>query len=382
MRSDRAGKYVQQLRGYKAFVPEPLPPKDPSFTFDSETIVLLSNADRALGRLDGITETLPNPDLFVSMYVKKEALLSSQIEGTQASLTEVLEVEERQTSNAREVTNYVHALDHGLSRMKDDGFPLSLRLLREIHAKLLSSGRGSEKTPGEFRKTQNWIGSPGSTLETAAFVPPSVEDMGDALDDLEAYLHGDDGLPPLIRIALAHAQFETIHPFVDGNGRMGRLLITFWLCQQGILSQPLLYLSCYFKRNRAEYYDRLMQVRNEGRWEEWAKFFLRGVAEVSNESSDSAKRIDALRARVESIVNALDSQLTVNSRKLLDQLFLTPQMTRRDMAEALGVSAPTASSLANRFEELGILVDATPGQQRNKKYSFDEYLRILEVGTE
>lgn len=380
---NRAGTFVKQLEGYVSFVPAKLPPSNPSLSFDLEMITLLSEADRALGRLDGITQTLPNPDLFVSMYVKKEALLSSQIEGTQASLVEVLETEERQTSDAREVTNYVSALNYGLKRLRVDGFPLSLRLLREIHAKLLASGRGSGRNPGEFRTSQNWIGGAGSTLLNAAFVPPAVGDMRVALDDLERYFYENDGMPPLVQIALIHAQFESIHPFLDGNGRMGRLLITFWLCYQGILSQPLLYLSYYFKRNRAEYYDRLMAVRTDGKWEEWVKFFLRGIVEISNESSESAKAIDLLRETLQLKINNLDAQTAVNARKLLDQLFVTPQVTRTGVAAALGVTPPTAGSLIHRFvSDLGILMDVDPGLVRNKRYAFKSYLDILEVGTD
>lgn len=381
--STRAGIYVRQPNGYSAFVPAKLPPTNPPLNFDLEMIGLLSEADRALGRLDGITETLPNPDLFVSMYVKKEALLSSQIEGTQASLIEVLEAEEKQTSDAHEVTNYVNALNYGLQRLREDDFPFSLRLLREIHAKLLASGRGSNHTPGEFRTTQNWIGGAGSTLSNAAFIPPSVEDMHDALNDLESYFYEDDGMPPLVKIALIHAQFETIHPFVDGNGRMGRLIIAFYLCQQGILSRPLLYLSYYFKRNRAEYYDRLMDIRNRGKWEEWIKFFLEGVIQISEESSASAKAIDQLREKYAQKIDALDAQTAVNARKLLDQLFITPQITRQGVVKAIGVTAPTAGNLIHRFcEDLNILVDTTPNTARNKKFAFREYLDILEVGTE
>ncbi len=382
MDKDRAGHYVQQIEGYKAFVPTPLPPTDPTLAFDLEMISLLSEADRALGRLDGITETLPNPDLFVSMYVKKEALISSQIEGTQASLVEVLEVEERQTSDAREVTNYVSALNHGLKRLHDDGFPLSLRLLREIHAKLLASGRGSHLVSGEFRTSQNWIGGAGSTLHNAVYIPPAVDDMRAALDDLERYFYEDDGIPPLIKIALIHAQFETIHPFLDGNGRMGRLLITLWLCHKRILSQPLLYLSYYFKRNRSEYYDRLMAVRFEGQWEEWVKFFLRGIVEISDEASSSAKEMDTLREGMTAMINQLEAQVASSSRQLLDQLFITPRMTRTEIAHALKVSPPTAGVLVNRFLDMGIVLDATPHQTRNKKFEFKRYMDILEVGTE
>lgn len=378
--NDRAGVYVHQPTGYSSFRPKKLPP-DPALEIDDEMLMLLSKADRSLGRLDGVSQTLPNPDLFVSMYVKKEALLSSQIEGTQASLIEVITAEENQSLDVREVTNYVKAMNYGLERLET--FPLSLRLIREIHATLLASGRGSDRNPGEFRTTQNWIGATGCTLKDASYIPPCVDDMNDALGDLEDYFYEADGMPPLIKIALIHAQFETIHPFVDGNGRMGRLLIAFWLCQQQILSKPLLYLSYYFKRNRAEYYDRLMAVREQGRWEEWVKFFLKGIIQVSEESTSSAKAIDELRVRLTRRVDAVEGISTVNARKLLDHLFITPRITRKGAADFLGISAPTAGTLVNRFcDDLGILEDSTPSIARNKVYVFKEYLSILEVGTD
>ena len=343
-------------------------------------LTLLSKADRALGRLDGVTQTLPNPDLFVSMYVKKEALLSSQIEGTQASLIEVLEAEEVQTSDAREVTNYVKAINYGIERMSD--LPLSLRLICEIHEQLLSSGRGSEYSPGEFRHTQNWIGPTGCSLSDAVYIPPCVDDMKEALGELENYFYMEDDVPPLIKIALIHSQFETIHPFVDGNGRMGRLLITFWLYQQDILHKPLLYLSYYFKRNKAEYYDKLMAVRNNGEWEQWVKFFLRGIIEISTESTESAKKIDALRLEKVEAIDALSNASSINARRILDALFVTPKITRRRVAEIAEVSDPTAGTLIHQLEEIGILVDEDPTRKRNKTYVFKEYMDILEVGTE
>ncbi len=376
---DRAGRYIMQPTGYKAFKPNPLPPM-PDLNIDTKMMSLLSSADRTLGRLDGVTQTLPNPDLFVSMYVKKEALLSSQIEGTQASLSEVLDVEEAQTSDAREVNNYVRALNYGMERLNE--FPLSLRLIREIHEQLLSSGRGSDKVPGEFRRTQNWIGPAGCTLSNAVYVPPSVEDMQEALGDLERFLHEEDDIPPLIKIALVHAQFETIHPFIDGNGRMGRLLISFWLYQQDILHRPLLYLSYYFKRNRAEYYDRLMGVRHDGAWEEWIEFFLQGVIEIAGESTGSAKRIDALRENASKTISDFGGAVAANASKVLDQLFITPKINKKSIAKLLGVSDPTAASLIKHFEEAGILVDMSPKKKRNKTYIFEEYMGILEVGTD
>ena len=244
---NRAGTFITQPTGYKSFKSKKLPP-EPPISYDSEMIELLSRADRMLGRLDGVTETLPDPELFVAMYVQKEAVLSSQIEGTQASLIDVFdsELSKEKREDIGDIVNYVGAMNYGLERLKE--FPLSLRLIKEIHQVLLSSGRGSKRNPGEFRTSQNWIGAPGCSLNEATFVPPSVPDMKDAIGDLELFLHSEDTMPPLVKIALIHAQFETIHPFLDGNGRMGRLLITFWLCQQKILSQPLLYLSYYFSK--------------------------------------------------------------------------------------------------------------------------------------
>lgn len=374
---NRAGTFISQPSGYKTFKPKPLPPI-PAVSYDSEMIELLSRADRMLGRLDGVTETLPDPELFVAMYVQKEAVLSSQIEGTQASLVDVFEGDQsrEKREDIGDIVNYVGAMNYGLERLKE--FPLSLRLLREIHQVLLSSGRGSKRSPGEFRTTQNWIGAPGCTLREATFVPPSVPDMNEAMGELELYLHNDDELPPLIKIALVHAQFETIHPFLDGNGRMGRLLITFWLCQQKILSQPLLYISYYFKKNRQDYYDRLMVVRKTGDWEQWIKFFLRGIAETSEEAISTAKEILSLKKVCEDMIVKSNN----NYRQLLDLLFRSPVIDKQEVAERLNVSQPTANRIVEQFCELGILVDQKPESKRYKRYAFTKYLAILSRGTE
>lgn len=376
--NNRAGIFVMQPTGYQSFIPHKLPP-DPPISYDAEMLTLLSLADRKLGRLDGITQTLPNPELFVAMYVQKEAVLSSQIEGTQASLTDVLELDSsiEKREDIEEVVNYVNAMNYGLRRLEE--FPLCLRLLKEIHAKLLENGRGSTRNPGEFRTTQNWIGPQGCTLQDATFVPPSVPDMKDALSDLEIFLHIEDDMPALIKIALTHAQFESIHPFLDGNGRMGRLLITFWLCQQKILSEPLLYLSYYFKRNRLEYYDRLMSVRQQGDWEGWIKFFLKGIAFVSDEATETAKEILALKNKYEQI---LLSKNNTNYTKLFEKLFEAPFVSKNSVQVSLGVTYPTASKIIEDFCVLGILEDATPRQQRNKRFVFSSYLSILNRGTE
>lgn len=380
--SNRAG-YFMKGNGFKTFVPNKLPP-DPPIQFDMEMQALLSEADRKLGRLDGITQILPNPELFVAMYVRKEAVLSSQIEGTQASFADILSAEYNQIEDQRrddigEVSNYVHAMNWGLKEL--ESFPLSLRLIRNIHKELLQNTRGSHRNPGEFRTSQNWIGPAGCTISNATFVPPSVPEMKKALGDLELYLYKDDGLPALVKIALIHAQFETIHPFLDGNGRMGRLLITFWLCQQEILTRPLLYLSYYFKQHRTEYYDRLMDVRKKGDWENWIKFFLRGIAEVADESTSSAKDILHLKDTCSTILYEKDASNS-NYQRLLDMLFEHPYIQRNDVIKYLGISNPTAGSILDVFCELNILLDLTPQKSRNKLYVFAHYLKILNKGTE
>lgn len=380
--SARSGQIIKTPTGYEAFVPHPLPPS-PEVSIDQEMYYLLSAADRKLGRLDGITRVLPNPDLFLAMYVQKEAVLSSQIEGTQASLVDVLgasaDTEKRKT-DIEDVVNYVKAMNYGLERLNE--LPLCLRLIKEIHSILLQGVRGSDRNPGEFRRSQNWIGVQGCTLNTATFVPPPVEEMMNAMGELENFFYDEKNfIPPLIKIAMIHAQFETIHPFLDGNGRVGRLLITFWLCQQKILSKPLLYLSYYFKQNRTEYYDRLMNVRLHGEWENWIKFFLKGVETVSDEATDSATSILALKDQCATALNA-ESNNNSNYLKLLDKLFETPVISRKEVIDTLNISSPTAGELLETFCRLSILRDTTPKKQRNKKYCFTDYLSILKKGTE
>ena len=381
--ANRAGFFMNSAVGYKSFVPAKLPP-NPPIQYDDELQGLLSLADRKLGRLDGVTQILPNPELFVAMYVKKEAVLSSQIEGTQASFVDVLSTEYNQADDQRhddvkEVINYVDAMNWGLEQLAS--FPLSLRLIRNIHARLIHNTHGANKNPGEFRTSQNWIGPAGCTLNTATFVPPTVPDMNVALGDLELFIHQEDFIPALVKIAMIHAQFETIHPFLDGNGRMGRLLITFWLCQQNILTKPLLYLSFYFKKNRAEYYDRLMAVRKNGDWENWIKFFLRGIAEVSDEATESARAILKIKGDA---TNALYKKDGTNSnyQRLLNYLFEQPFIKRSDVEQYLDVSNPTAGSILEVFCQMNILVDCTPDKARNKMYAFGKYLDILNSGTE
>jgi Fic family protein len=338
-------------------------------------MALLSDADRALGRLDGVTSILPNPDLFVAMYVRHEAVLSSQIEGTQSTLEDVLEYEldaqgPKVAKDAAEVVNYVHAMNHGLRRLAT--LPLSLRLLREIHAELMQGVRGGERHPGEFRTTQNWIGPQNCTLRDALFVPPPPHEMNEALGNLEKFLHDRGSVPALVQCGLAHAQFETIHPFLDGNGRVGRLLITLLLCEQNILAHPLLYLSVYLKAHRAEYYDRLMAVRTSGDWEGWLRFFLRGVTEVSAAATQTARSILKLREDGRQILanNAMGG-------RLLDYLFEKPVLTVRAAEEHLGCSFVTASKLVEELARQGLLKETT-GQKRNRMFRYEPYLALFE----
>lgn len=375
------GVTIRQKGGYQVYIPKSLPP-DPPIRFDDELQALLSEADRALARLDGMATVLPNADLFVAMYVKKEALLSSQIEGTQASLQGILQFEADMVptddiNDVREVINYIRAMDEGLARTKDG--LLTREVLQEIHAILLTGTRGGKKEPGKIRTVQNWIGPKGSTIHSAAFVPPPPEKVPELLEDLETFLNADDRIPPLIRIGLVHAQFETIHPFIDGNGRIGRLLITFWLCRKGILARPLLYLSIYLKTHREEYYSLLQEVRFEGDWESWLKFFLQGIIEVSREALANAREIIRLKDQL------LDSLVAENSGglnavRLLDLLFRKPVITVPDVSAALGISHQPAYDLVNQFEKQGILREIT-GKKRYKKYLFRDYVRIIERGT-
>ncbi|MBF2008740.1 MAG: Fic family protein [Chlorogloeopsis fritschii C42_A2020_084] len=375
----RSGRYVKQVEGYSAFIPAPLPPDPPIKLDDPELIRLLSDADRALGRLDGSTSILPNPDLFVAMYVRQEAVLSSQIEGTQSTLEDVLQFEidvknQEIPKDVEEVVNYIRAMNYGLERLKE--FPLCLRLIREIHAHLVDGVRGGDWTPGEFRTSQNWIGATGCNLATASFIPPPITEMNQALDNLEKFLHDTKSFPVLILCGLAHAQFETIHPFLDGNGRIGRLLITFLLCERGILQRPLLYLSHYLKAHRIEYYDRLMAIRTDGDWEGWLKFFLRGVFEVSQSATATARSILNLRETHREIIGQKISSSNYGLR-LLDFLFQQPIVTVRLVEEHLQCAYVTASKTVEQFVELGFLREIT-GWQRNRLYRYEPYLALFQ----
>ncbi len=374
----RAGRYVAQTTGYRAFFPAPLPPVPPvRMAGDLQT--LLSVADRALGRLDGSIQTLPNPDLFVFMYVRKEAVLSSQIEGTQSSLQDLLAAEARilapdAPKDVDEVVNYVNAMNYGLERLRD--LPVSIRLIREIHERLLQGVRGDRLTPGELRRTQNWIGPGGCTLNEATFVPPPPAEVPVALGALETFLHSESDLPELIQIGLAHAQFETIHPFLDGNGRIGRLMITFLLCQRDILLKPVLYLSHYFKQHRREYYEHLQAIRDHGHWEEWLAFFLRGVASVSREATETARRILALREEHRAAVTTHLGRAAGNGHRVLESLYRRPIVSVAEVQELTGTTFTAANNLVARLAKLGILQEAT-GYKRNRVFRYAPYIAIF-----
>lgn len=373
-----SGRYIRQLEGYSAFLPNDLPPLPP-IDFDDEMRDLLSQADRALGRLDGSIESLPNAEHFVFMYVRKEAVLSSQIEGTQASLGDVLEVEARifdptRPNDTEEILNYVAALSYGLERIKT--LPVSLRLLREIHEKLMQGVRGQYATPGEFRTSQNWIGPQGATLNDATFVPPPPKDLLNLLGTFEQFLHAKNNIPLLLRLGLAHAHFETLHPFLDGNGRTGRLLVTFLLCEQGALTKPVLYLSHYLKRHRNRYYELLQAVRDTGDWESWLKFFLSGVCEVANEAVETSRKIVQMReAHRQTLIDTL-GRGTANGLKMLESLYQRPIFTVATVASFLSISTQAANALTDRLMERGLVTEFT-GNKRNRVFRYDPYVKLF-----
>lgn len=374
----RAGTYRKQSTGYRAFYPAALPP-EPNIRIEGDFQRLLSQADRALGRLDGSIQILPNPDLFVFMYVRKEAVLSSQIEGTQSSLQDLLAAEASLLTpdlpkDVDEVINYVEAMNYGLARLQE--FPLSIRLIREIHEHLLRGVRGAFLTPGELRRSQNWIGAGGCSLNDATFVPPPPEEVPDALASLENFLHQPGDLPALVQIGLAHAQFETIHPFLDGNGRVGRLLITFFLCQQEILQRPVLYLSHYFKQHRSEYYERLQAVRDRGDWEGWLEFFVQGVLIVSKEATETARRILELRETHRSQITENFGRASGNGHRILEHLYVRPVLKVAEIEQLLGVTYAAANGLVNRLTTLGILQEIT-GQRRHRVFRYAPYLDLF-----
>jgi len=376
--SIRAGRYITQPTGYKAFSPTPLPPTPP-VQITEELQELLSQAALALGRLDGSIQTLPNPDLFVLMYIRKEAVLSSQIEGTQSSLQDLLTAEARiftpnRANDVDEVVNYVSAMNHGLRKLSE--LPVSVRLIREIHAELLRGVRGSHLTPGELRTSQNWIGPAGCALHEAIFVPPPPHQIAQDMSELERFIHADTGLPLLIKIGLVHAQFETIHPFLDGNGRVGRLLITFLLCEQKVLLKPVLYLSYFFKQHRQQYYEELQSVRDTGTWEQWLIFFLRGIVEVSGQATDTARRILALREEHRRVVTENFGRAAGNGHRVLEYLYEHPIVSVGDVQRLTGITYPAANNLVARMVDSRLLREFT-GQARNRGFMYQNYIDLF-----
>ncbi|MBI4597017.1 MAG: Fic family protein [Candidatus Omnitrophica bacterium] len=371
--SPKAGKIIHTPQGYAAFLPAPLPP---ALTYDDDMVVALSRADAALSELSGLGRHLPNPHLLIEPYVRREAVLSSRIEGTKTQLSDLLreEMEEgpgnRDDADVREVRNYVVALEYGIKRL--DQLPLSLRLVRELHARLMKGVRGDRATPGEFRRSQNWIGSSGSTPATATYVPPPVDAMHEALTDWERFLHERGRLPDLIQCALMHEQFEAIHPFLDGNGRIGRLLITLFLIERGRLSQPFLYLSAYIETRRDEYYGLLQRVRTHGDWSAWLRFFLAGVADTAQEAVRQAGQLMHLREEFRARLRDRPKALA-----LLDQLFINPYLTVARASEVLRVSNPTARQAVMLLQQKGMVEEIT-GRAWGRLYLARPILRVLE----
>ena len=384
MQRDRTGSYEVTTFGdeqVRAFVPASLPPQPPVDLSGMQPA--LERAILALGRLDSEARQLPDPDLFVYAYVRREAQLSSQIEGTQSSLSDLFELETegespQQDDDVTEVSNYVAALEHGLARIHG-GFPLSNRLIRELHGILLRSGRGSEKLPGEFRRSQNWIG--GSRPSNAVYVPPPHTAVEDCMAQLERFLHAeDDGISTIVRAGLAHAQFESIHPFLDGNGRVGRLLIAFVLHQSGVLRQPLLYLSLYFKQHRGRYYDLLADLRHSGDWEAWLAFFVEGVRATAEDGVETARRLSQMfeddRKKIQTRGRRAGSALRAH-----EVLMRSPVLSIRRVHERTGLSWPTAAAAIDLLSELGITHEMT-GDRRSRLFAYDEYIAILSEGGE
>ncbi|MFA5553784.1 MAG: Fic family protein [Phycisphaerae bacterium] len=385
MKRAKTGKYlIVSTAGEKcrAFIPEPLPPK-PQLQVNDKLRELIDQSLLSLGRLDSISLLLPETDIFLYMYIRKEAVLSSQIEGTQSSLSELLVFESggspgTSIDDVQEVSNYVAAVNHGLKRIKE-GFPLSLRLIKELHNVLLSKGRGSDKMPGQFRKSQNWIG--GSRPRNAVFVPPPPDKVMDCLSDLEKFLHGKPvKLPTLIKAALAHVQFETIHPFLDGNGRLGRLVVTLLLCAEGVLKEPMLYLSLYFKTHRQKYYDMLQKVRIEGDWESWIEFFVTAVKETAEQATITAKNLNKLadedRKKIQLIKRASGSALRVHHALLQRPIISIPKI-----CEMTGLWTTSVTTAVKHLEKIGIVKEIT-GSKRNRLYKYIKYFDLLNEETE
>ncbi len=379
---NRAGRTVQNLSGemaYASFYPQPLPPQ-PGIEIDAEMRELLIDAHKKLALLEGLSDRIPNKDLFISMYVRKEALVSSQIEGTQCTLEDVLnpEIDENVNADVSDVVNYVRAIRFAIGRMEQ--LPLCNRLIRETHAVLMNSVRGGDKTPGEFRTSQNWIGGAGSTLRSARYIPPNPQDMAACMSDFEQFMNDDDGLDPLIKAALLHYQFETIHPFLDGNGRIGRLLITLYLMGVKMISSPVLYLSCYLKLNRIEYYDRMSEVRKAGNYEQWIKFFLRGIAETAEDATETIDRLVELHRKDEAKLSNVPPRSRQNIMNLLAYIERNPIIETVKTAAALGLSRNgTANYIAALCSRDILRYSAKSGKAR--VFTYEAYLDILRKDT-
>lgn len=374
-----AGTHITNLSGdaaYKSFRPSPLPPQ---LNIDEDMLSLLTGATKALATLDTLATHIPNMNLFVSMYVRKEALLSSQIEGTQATLEDVLDplIEKNANQNVADVVNYIKATEFALDRM--NSLPLCNRLLKETHAVLMQGARGQEKPPGEFRISQNWIGAQGSSIKNARYIPPNPQDMVEAMSDLEKYMNGEDNLDVLIKAALIHYQFETIHPFLDGNGRVGRLLITLFLLDKQALHYPALYISYYLKLNRIEYYDRMSEVRAKNNYEQWVKFFLLAIKESAEDAVDTVHKLSALHDKNVEIIDKMGRQAKT-ARLIFDYLEQNPIIDIGKTAHELGISFNTSSAYIKRLVECGILMQ-TNNSERRRVYSYEDYLSILRKDT-
>lgn len=379
--NDRAGYWKTNLSGemaYQSFVPSPLPPTPP-IEISEDILEQLIKANSQLAILESVATRIPDVDLFVSMYVRKEALMSSQIEGTQATLEDVLDplIEDNTNRNVADVVNYIKATEYAIRRLHE--LPLCNRLLKETHAILMEGVRGQEKNPGEFRCSQNWIGGKGSTLRNAKYIPPSPDDMTEAMSDLEKYINADDRLDGLIRAALIHYQFETVHPFLDGNGRIGRLLITLFLMEKKILTTPALYISYFLKKNRVEYYDRMTEVRSKGNYEQWVKFFLQAIAESANDAIAAIDELTALHDKNVDLVAGM-GRASKNAMLVFRYLEANPIIEIGKTAEALGITFGTASNVVERLSSAGILEQTTTGR-RNRTFAYKDYLAILRKGT-
>ena len=378
---NRAGHLITNLSGemaYKSFVPTPLPPKPP-IELTEDMVNLLIKANSQLAVLESIATRIPNVELFVSMYVRKEALMSSQIEGTQATLEDVLDpmIEANTNRNVADVVNYIKATEFAVKRLNE--LPLCNRLIKETHAVLMEGVRGQEKSPGEFRRSQNWIGGQGSTLKNARYIPPSPVDMIEAMSDLEKYINADDELDSLIRAALIHYQFETIHPFLDGNGRVGRLLIILFLMEKKILSTPALYISYFLKKNRVEYYDRMTEVRVKGNYEQWVIFFLQALLESAEDATAAIDELVALHDKNIAVISSM-GRAAKNVMLVFEYLEANPIIEIRKTAEALSITFNTASSAVKRLVDAEILVQTT-NVSRNRTFAYEDYLSILRKGT-